>query len=216
MKVYGETVFDIAYLLTAVAIGIYMLVKAKAVRHRLMGAAALVLGCGDAFHLVPRMLDYFIDSDFSSALGVGKLITSVTMTVFYILMYYIYLKTYDDRENRSISACVWILSAVRIALCLFPQNRWLTNDGPLMWGIIRNIPFAMLGALIVVLYFRVRKEVKAFRCVWLFVTLSFLFYIPVVVGAGAVPLLGMFMLPKTVCYLLILFAFKSQMKEAAQ
>ena len=88
MKVYGETIFDIVYLLTAVAIGIYILIRVKT-HHRLMGAAALILGCGDAFHLVPRMLNYFIDSDFSAALGIGKLVTSVTMTVFYICMYYL-------------------------------------------------------------------------------------------------------------------------------
>lgn len=209
MKVYGETIFDIVYLLTAVAIGIYILIRVKT-HHRLMGAAALILGCGDAFHLVPRMLNYFIDSDFSAALGIGKLVTSVTMTVFYICMYYIYLKVSSCAESKKMTVCVWALSAIRIALCLMPQNRWITNDGPLMWGIIRNIPFVVLGLLIVLLYWSVRKDVKAFGNVWLFVTLSFLFYIPVVIGAEAVPLLGMFMLPKTVCYVLILLAFKKQ------
>ena len=37
--------------------------------------------------------------------------------------------------------------------------------------------------------------------------LSFLFYIPVAVGAGALPMLGMLMLPKTVCYILLIAAF---------
>ena len=160
--------------------------------------------------------NYFIDSDFSSALGVGKLITSVTMTVFYICLYYIYLRVYGVVEDKKMSACVRGLSVMRIVLCLMPQNRWLTNDGPLMWGIIRNIPFAVLGAVIVALYFGVRKEVRAFQNVWLYVTLSFLFYFPVVVGAGAVPILGMFMLPKTVCYMLILFAFKNKTKGEAE
>lgn len=210
MKVFGETAFDIIYLLSAVAVGIYLLVRAKGKGHALMGTAALILGCGDAFHLVPRMLGYFIEADFSAALGVGKLITSVTMTVFYICMYYIWRETYQTVENKTVTVCVWALSAVRIALCLFPQNRWFSNDGPLLWGILRNIPFAVLGALIVVLYFVRRKEAKPFRFVWLYVTLSFLFYIPVVVGAGAVPILGMLMLPKTVCYMLILLAFGTQ------
>ena len=37
--------------------------------------------------------------------------------------------------------------------------------------------------------------------------LSFLFYIPVAVGAGAIPMLGMLMLPKTVCYILMILVF---------
>ena len=65
---YGESTFDILYLLFAVVSGIVILVKAKDRPGRLMGIAALILGCGDAFHLVPRVLNYFIDADFKAAL----------------------------------------------------------------------------------------------------------------------------------------------------
>lgn len=211
---YGESFFDIAYLIIAIGIGVYMLAKAGNKLQKLMGAAALVLGCGDAFHLVPRVLNYFVDKDFSTALGAGKLITSVTMTVFYILMYYIFLNNYECQESKGITATVWGLSAIRIALCLFPQNEWLSNSSPLLWGILRNIPFAILGLVIVVLYFKCRKDDRCFRFIWLYVTLSFLFYIPVVVGADAVPILGALMLPKTICYLLILFTFLKKKKNA--
>ena len=44
----------------------------------------------------------------------------------------------------------------------------------------------ILGAAIVVLYFAERRTVREFRFVWLLVTLSFLFYIPVAVAAGIV------------------------------
>lgn len=211
---YGESFFDIAYLIIAIGIGVYMLAKADGKLQKLMSAAALVLGCGDAFHLVPRVLNYFVDKDFSTALGVGKLITSVTMTVFYILMYYIFLSNYEEQESKGITATVWGLSAIRIALCLFPQNEWLSNNSPLLWGILRNIPFAILGILIVILYFKCRKDDRCFRFIWLYVTLLFLFYIPVVVGADAVPILGALMLPKTICYLLILFTFLKKKKNA--
>ena len=45
--------------------------------------------------------------------------------------------------------------------------------------------------------------------------LSFLFYIPVAVGAGLVPMLGMLMLPKTVCYVLMIITFLRSAKERA-
>ncbi|MBQ7203813.1 MAG: hypothetical protein IJS03_07345 [Eubacterium sp.] len=211
---YGESFFDIAYLIIAISIGAFLLIKASNKLQKQMGAAALVLGCGDAFHLVPRVLNYFVDKNFTAALGVGKLITSITMTVFYILMYYIFLSNYKGQESKGITATVWGLSVVRIALCLFPQNEWLSNSSPLLWGVIRNIPFAILGAVIICLYFKFRKEDRCFRFIWLYVTLSFLFYIPVVVGADAVPILGALMLPKTICYLLILFTFLKKKKNA--
>lgn len=59
----------------------------------------------------------------------------------------------------------------------------------------------------IVLYFRKKDEEKLFRPVWILILLSFLFYIPVAVGAGAVPVLGMLMLPKTICYIWLLVIF---------
>ena len=210
---WGESSFDIAYLVIAVVLGIMMISKSKNKLGKMMGITTLVLGCGDAFHLVPRVLNYFVDYDFTMYLGVGKLVTSITMTVFYIFMYYIYLENYDVKENKVVTYSIWGLSLVRVILCLFPQNNWLTDSSPLMWDILRNIPFIILGGLIVVLYFKMKNEDKIFKNVYLLVTLSILFYIPVVVGTGAIPMLGMLMLPKTICYVLIMFVFNKKLKE---
>ena len=204
---YGESTFDILYLLFALIGGCVLLRRAKDKTGKCTGTAALVLGCGDAFHLVPRVLNYFSEGDLTAALGVGKLITSITMTAFYLLLYPVWLGRFRMQEKRSVSATLWFLAAVRVVLCLFPQNGWLSNSGDMTWGIIRNVPFVLLGAAICCLYFRKRKEDRIFAPVWVYILLSFLFYIPVAVGAGAVPMLGMLMLPKTVCYILLIVVF---------
>ena len=210
---YGESTFDILYLLFAVAGGCLMLIKGKNKAGKMMGAAALILGLGDAFHLVPRVLNYFIDADFTAALGIGKLVTSITMTIFYVLMYYIWLEIYDENADRKQYILIWVMAAMRIILCCFPQNGWLRNDSSMTWAIIRNIPFVVLGAYIMILYFRKREENRLFRPVWLLICLSFLFYIPVAVGAGVLPILGMLMLPKTVCYILMIVIFLKSVRE---
>lgn len=204
---YGESAFDILYLLFALIGGCVLLLRAKDKTGKRMGTAALVLGCGDAFHLVPRVLNYFSEGNLTAALGVGKLITSITMTAFYLLLYYVWLGRFRMEEKRSVSAALWALAAVRVILCLFPQNGWLSNSSDMTWGIIRNIPFVLLGAAICRLYFRKRREDRIFAPVWAYILLSFLFYIPVAAGAGAVPMLGMLMLPKTVCYILLIAVF---------
>lgn len=206
MRTYGEAVFDIAYLLLTIVLGILIIILRKDRQHLLMGLAALILGCGDAFHLVPRILSSFVGADLSAWLGYGKLVTSVTMTLFYVLVYRIYLGTEGVREHKGLSACIYALTVIRCALCLWPDNHWLENDGSLMWGIIRNVPFVIMGIVMIVLLFRVRHYAE-WGYVWLWVLLSFAFYIPVVVGASAVPMLGMLMLPKTVCYVLIIIKF---------
>ena len=204
---YGESSFDILYLLFAIVSGCVILKRAKGKTERYMGVAALVLGCGDAFHLVPRVLNYFTDADLTAALGIGKLVTSVTMTVFYVLLYDVWAGYYGEEKDRKLLLLIRCLAAVRILLCLFPQNGWLQNSGDMTWGIIRNVPFVILGAVICVLFYRKRTAYPVFRPQWLYILLSFAFYIPVAVGAGAVPMLGMLMLPKTVCYILMIAAF---------
>ena len=204
---YGESTFDVLYLLFAIVSGILILRRAKNKTERQMGLAALILGCGDAFHLVPRVLNYFAEADFTAALGIGKLVTSITMTVFYVLLYYVWLGYYQEKENRSLTACVWGLALARAVLCLFPQNGWLENSSDMAWGIIRNVPFVILGGVICFLYWKNKKKDRLFSLVWLYVLLSFLFYIPVAVAAGIVPMLGMLMLPKTICYILLICVF---------
>ena len=225
---YGESFFDILYLVFAILLGVRMLRQRKSAVGRLMGWAVLILGCGDAFHLVPRVLmgwavlilgcgdafhlvprvlNYFVNADFSAWLGIGKLVTSITMTVFYVILYRLWLKVYKEKENSALSIAVYVLTALRVALCLMPQNRWFANESDVTWGIIRNVPFVLLGGLIVWLYFRNRNQDSRLRFIWLLVTLSFLFYIPVAVAAGIVPMLGMLMLPKTVCYMIMIWIF---------
>ena len=204
---YGESAFDILYLLFAITGGRMILRRAGDKTEKFMGLAALILGCGDAFHLIPRVMNYFSDADFTAALGIGKLITSISMTVFYLLLYKIWLGHYRMRENQSFTSILRALLIIRVILCLLPQNGWMENSTDLVWGMIRNIPFVLLGAAVCAIFFQKRKNDRIFRFFWLLILLSFLFYIPVAVGAGLLPMLGMLMLPKTVCYILMITVF---------
>jgi len=204
---YGESIFDIIYLTFAIAAGIYILRRRKDQIGKIMGSAVLILGCGDAFHLIPRVLNYFANADFTAWLGFGKLVTSLTMTVFYVLMYRLWLCVYGEQESKQVKVTIYAFSIVRIILCLVPQNRWLANESSVMWGIIRNIPFVCIGVIVICIYYRNRAKENTLRSVWMLVALSFLFYIPVAVGAGAITMLGMLMLPKTVCYMILICIF---------
>ena len=206
---YGESTFDVLYLVFAVLTGIVILLRRKNRNDVLMGTAALVLGIGDSFHLVPRVLNYFIGRDLTWFLGFGKLVTSITMTVFYILVFLLYKSIYkkDDTSTKTTGIILYILAALRIAICLLPGNNWFTGEGTVLWGVLRNLPFIVIGAIIVCLYFKVRREDKYLKRLWLYTSLSFLFYIPVAVFAPLLPMLGMLMLPKTVCYVLMLISF---------
>lgn len=115
---------------------------------------AALLGAGDSFHLVPRSYALWTNGleANAAALGFGKFVTSITMTVFYLILYYIWRDRYQIRGRRSLTGTMWLLSALRIALCLLPQNQWLAYRPPLLPGILRNVPFAIMGILVIVMF----------------------------------------------------------------
>ena len=205
MQAIMETLFDIVYLTTVLVLGVRMIrMSGQSRQHLLFGIMAVTLGAGDAFHLVPRAVALCTTGlgNYAAALGAGKLITSITMTAFYVLLYYVWRLRYKVQGKRGLTAAVYGLALVRVALCLFPQNRWLDADAPLAWGIYRNIPFALMGLMVIVLFYRIAKAQNdtAFLWMWLTIVLSFAFYIPVVLWADAAPLVGMLMIPKTCAY----------------
>ena len=222
MQAVMETLFDTVYLISVITIGIVMIRRCKGERQfRLFGCMAVVLGAGDAFHLVPRALALCTTGleQYTAALGIGKLITSVTMTIFYVLLYYVWRLRYQVQGRKGLTAAVYGLAGLRILLCLLPQNQWLSAEAPLSWGIYRNIPFALLGLLVILLFYRSAKEQKdkAFRWMWLTIVLSFGFYIPVVLWADAVPMIGMLMIPKTCAYVwTVLIGYSAMKRECGQ
>lgn len=218
MQAIVETLFDIVYLFSVITIGILMVRGSKGARQfRLFGWMAVVLGAGDSFHLVPRALALCTTGleNYTVPLGLGKWITSVTMTIFYVLLYYVWRQRYQIKGQGTLTATVYGLAGVRIALCMMPQNQWLIAEAPISWGIYRNIPFALLGLLVVVLFYGSAKKYqdKAFRWMWLTIVLSFGFYIPVVLWANAIPLIGMLMIPKTCAYVWTVLIGYSAMKQ---
>ncbi|MCR4688699.1 MAG: hypothetical protein K5745_04005 [Saccharofermentans sp.] len=215
---YGESTFDILYLLFAVITGIVILVRRKEKTDTIMGLAALTLGVGDSFHLVPRVLNYFIDYDFTFSLGLGKLVTSITMTAFYVLMFHLYRHVYgkDDQATSNVGISITGLAFLRVILCIHPKNLWFTGGSGMLWAFLRNAPFIVIGAITVVIYLRVRREDKFFARMWLYIALSFIFYIPVALFASVLPILGMLMLPKTICYVLMLVCFLRKQNSMLQ
>ena len=219
MQAVAETLFDAIYLITVITIGTTMIVRNNGNKqYRLFGMMAVVLGAGDAFHLVPRALALCTTGldNFTVALGMGKFITSITMTVFYVILYYVWRVRYKIKGQSGVTLAVYFLAALRILLCFFPQNQWLIKDAPLSWGIYRNIPFALLGALIIALFYKSAKEQgdRDFKFMWLTIVLSFGFYIPVVLWADVIPVIGMLMIPKTCAYVwTVLIGFFAMRRE---
>jgi len=208
-RVFGtvEAIFDLLYLTAALILGLTLLIYASGNSVRtLAGVMALVLAGGDAFHLVPRILVIRTgrEEQLRKALGTGKQVTSITMTLFYLLLWQIGVLVFSPNDISVWSFSVYALTTIRIFLCLLPQNKWQDRYPPVIWGVLRNTPFFLQGALVARLFFLQRSINPGLGSMWLAIALSFLFYLPVALWANKNTKIGMLMLPKTCAYLWML------------
>ena len=219
MQAIMETIFETGYLLFALFTGVFLFVKGKGkTEFLLLAIAILLLGVGDAFHLIPRMVALNSDGldHHAAALGVGKLVTSVTMSFFYVVMYVFLIVREKKAPPLWLHVVYGLLFLVRIVLVAMPQNNWLESS-PYVWNVLRNIPFVMMGVIFILMSYSYCKEDKYFRWMWLLVILSFVFYLITALGATFVPILGLMMLPKTICYMVIfVFALKACLNECGE
>lgn len=202
-----ETIFDALYLLTVFTVGLIMVFTSNPLSVRwLFGIMSFILGVGDSFHLLPRIAGMWdkrqIDRSFS--LGLGKLIASITMSIFYLILFEIARMLFLGSISKELSILVYLLIIMRIIFCLFKGNKWFSNEFVFSWTLIRNIPFFILGLIIVVVYLAGSLKYGLLNSVWYLVLLSFVFYFPVVFFAHKNSKLGMLMLLKSCAYAAIL------------
>ena len=77
---YGESTFDILYLVFAILTGILILIKHRNKNDVLMGTAALVLGLGDSFHLVMPLSSILIRGNSQQAQAIPLIRTRIRLT----------------------------------------------------------------------------------------------------------------------------------------
>ncbi|MTI66759.1 MAG: hypothetical protein FH753_09190 [Firmicutes bacterium] len=185
---------------------------------RLFGFMGFILGFGDSFHLIPRiyaLLTTGLEAN-ANILGIGKLITSITMTFFYVLMLRIWEIRFDIKRNINIRWITFVLVISRLILTILPQNQWKLYNPPVSWGIYRNIPFTIFGILIV--YIILKEAIKhndtIFKNIGISIIISFLCYIPVVLFASTYRLVGILMIPKTLAYLWIIYVGYKKLRRS--
>ena len=218
MQAIMEPIFHFGYLSSVIIMGLILISQSKGNTYfKWFGIMAVILGFGDAFHLIPRVIALWTTGFESNAasLGFGKFVTSITMTIFYLILYKLWKIRFAVTQSQKLDFVMWGLATIRIALCFFPQNQWFTYNAPVTWGIYRNIPFAIMGIITIVLFYMKGKALNDKNAIKISIAviLSFAFYVPVVLWAQVNVLIGMLMIPKTIAYLWIVFIGFSELRK---
>ncbi len=209
--------------------------------------AFVALTSGDSVHILSRVVVYFAGivgenlemiyaQDWAiSVLGIGLAASSVTMHLFYVLIYVYWRKCElrrwtktRDGENRAPPRHVPVLDVVaffmfisRVLLVFLPENQWgVSSTVPNVTRYVTNLPFYVMGVLTITLLFLQSKvtgqesmpgcsprERKMARDLACWMVFSFAMYSLTVFLTWVSPLFGMAMLPKTLAYLAMLYSF---------
>ena len=150
-----EAVFDIGYLTFDLIAGILFFAFSRGrILFILYGILTLTLCGGDAFHLLPRVKRALKGSNdrIRKQLGIGLQVSSITMTVFYILLLYIWKYTFCElKAPAALEIIIWVSALVRIIICLLPQNNWCGEQGNPKLSLLRNSVFAVTGIGVIIL-----------------------------------------------------------------
>ncbi len=213
-----EVFFNLSYLILIISLGLKILRKSGGSKYfKLFGFMALILGFGDAFHLIPRIYYHFTSGaeELVFALGFGTLVASITMTIFYIIFYEAWKVRYKINTAKILDVIVYILGITRVLILLCPRNEWFIHESSLAWAIFRNIPFTLMGLLIIFMFYKKAAEYgdRDYKLISIAVFLSFAFYLPVAIGSSFYPILGSLMIPKTLAYVWIIAIGYKQLKK---
>lgn len=138
--------------------------------------------------------------------GIGLQVSSITMTVFYIILLYVWKATFPQLQAPvAVEVLIWLSAILRILICLLPQNNWCTDEGNSTLSVLRNAVFAFTGLGVIILYaisgntydYHMTRMVAA-------ILISFGCYLPVTLFSKTKPKVGLLMIPKTCSYMWII------------
>jgi hypothetical protein len=182
-----------------------------------------LLALGDTGHVGFRVWAYALgglDATVSilgrevGLVGLGALSTAVTVTLFYVLMLFIWQRRFQ-KPLGGLGVLLLVAAAVRLVVMVFPQNQWNSSVPPWPWSLLRNLPLMVQGLGVAYLILRDasrkdtrrvslrREEDRLFQWIGTLILVSFAFYLPVILFVQQAPTLGMLMIPKTMAYVAI-------------
>ena len=194
--------------------------------------AYFLLGFGDIFHLGLRIVIFISgwgpdDHLTNLSIAIGTIITSLTMYYFYVAIFHLWANLYGEKYSteskiKIYSIIVYSAYIVGAILLFMPYNHWYEGNGTVDFGfdfrIITAVPIYIIGLVAVGLLLKSSKNVRNtpndsvktdinrgnyFASIWYIV--SFITYSLTIFFVATYPIAGMFMIPKTIAYLIAFY-----------
>jgi hypothetical protein len=219
LTAWMETIFNVVYLIVIWFLVVRMTRTMPTVAPKdrkvagLVRLAFILLAAGDTGHVGFRVLAFALggaDTQTNifgtpmSLVGLGTLTTSFTVTLFYMILVYVWQRRNNQPANWFTNLLL-AAGVIRLMFMALPGNEWGSLVPPQPMSLYRNIPLILqgLGVTALILSSAYRTQDTPFIWIGWMIVVSYAFYIPVILFAQQIPLLGMLMIPKTCAYLAV-------------
>jgi hypothetical protein len=214
-----ETIFDVVYLIVVWGLVALMASRMASVSTKNRSSARLflisfiLLAAGDSGHVGFRVAAQLMNAMNQQVpilgapmnlIGVGMLTTAYTVTLFYMVLVYIWMDHFNQKANW-FTYFLLAIGIVRLVFMALPANDWGNLVPPQPISLYRNIFLMIQGIGIIGLYLvsAYRSHDRTFKWIGWSIVASFVFYTPVILFAQTYPTIGMLMIPKTIAYVAV-------------
>ncbi len=180
-----------------------------------MATAFALLIAGDALHLLFRVIGFArgtMDSALSfgpvrvNLVGMGSLITYVTLTLFYVLILYAW-RNHFQKPFGAAGAILLSAACIRLLFIAVPENQWNSPVPVQPWFAYRTIPFIIQqgGTGLLLLASGLRGRDTFFTLIGMMMTAAALAFVPFTFLIHRFPVIGMLMVPITITYIIMAY-----------
>ncbi len=195
--------FYIIFLVLALIVGIKMLINSKGnILAMIFGLTILILGVGEGFHIVPRILEIF-SSDigtYGPMMETGRFISSISIIFVYLLLFDFWRVYYRVTNIKKAKMTFMVFAVAGVVLSVILKD---STDTLLI--VLRNIPLMFIGYF-VILNFKKQAALapeKGFKFLWLALLLSLVFTVAFELLSTDIEFLVILMMPKTLMFIWI-------------
>ena len=186
-----EPIVFIIYLTLILITSRYMIIESLGnTLYKTFGVFGLTLALTDGIYIIPRMYAVLTTGleDNLRILGWGRLGNSIIVTILFLVLYDIYNLRYSKRKKRDLDKTIYLLSGIRVFLCLLPGNKYFELIPNHKYAIIRFIPILIIGLLLILVIFVHSKKYrdKSFMLLGIAAAISILLLEPLVYSRSSI------------------------------
>lgn len=161
-----EPILHIMYITPIIILGSYLIRNAVGnILYKAFGSFSLTLALADGIFLIPRMYALLTTGieDNLKIIGWGRMGNAIIISILFLVLYDIYNLRYSKRKLETLNKTFFGLAITRIIICLLPGNKWFELTPSPTFALIRFIPLAVTGILLIMVIYIHSKKYNDFN-----------------------------------------------------